>query len=99
LKAADTNYRAKLTSVAMADFTCAIVVPLASPIPPVATLEHDTRYTLRPLISSELRALYDFRMVFVERGVNRSIGEYTAPWCGAFIPMRQPMCKPASIRH
>jgi len=34
----------------MADFTFAIVVPLASPIQPVATSKHDTEYTLRQLL-------------------------------------------------
>ena len=40
----------------MADITFAIVVPLASPIEPVATSKHETEYTLRPLVSSELGA-------------------------------------------
>jgi len=31
----------------MAGFTFAIVVPLASPIQPVATSKHDTKYTCR----------------------------------------------------
>jgi len=38
----------------MADFTFAIVVPLASPIQPVATSKDDTELASRPLISSEL---------------------------------------------
>jgi len=41
----------------MADITFAIVVPLASPIQPVATSKHDTEYALRPLVSSELGPL------------------------------------------
>jgi hypothetical protein len=38
LKASDTDQGAELTPGAMADFTFTIVVPLASPIQPVATL-------------------------------------------------------------
>ncbi len=47
----------------MADFTFAIVVPLASPIQTVATSkhDHDTEYTSRPLISQELRAFRTLR--------------------------------------
>jgi hypothetical protein len=41
------DQRAELTPVAMANFTFAIVVSLASPIQPVATSKHDTEYTLR----------------------------------------------------
>src|SRR5260221_13157996 len=40
----------------MADFTFAIVVPLASPNQPVATSKDDTELASRPLISSELGA-------------------------------------------
>jgi len=40
----------------MANFIFAIVVPLASPIQPVATSKQHTEYTSRPLISSELGA-------------------------------------------
>src|SRR5882757_3028378 len=59
----------------MAAFTFAIVVPLASPIKPVATSKHDIGHTLRPLASSEPGAFrIRWMMVLVEPVVNRSIG-------------------------
>jgi hypothetical protein len=57
LKATERNQRAELTSVAMADFTSAIVEPLVSPIRTVATQKLDAEYTSPPLISQELGAL------------------------------------------
>ena len=57
----------------MADFTFAIVVPLASPIQPVATSTLDTEDTSRTAISSELGALSVFNMMPVEPGVNRGV--------------------------
>src|SRR5258708_2273697 len=70
----------------MADFTFAIVVPLASPIQPVATSKHDTEYTLRPLISLELEAFWQFTMVRVAPSVNRSVEDYATPSSGACHP-------------
>ena len=65
----------------MADFTFAIVVPLASPIQPVATLKDGTELTSRPLISSELGAFRNFKMVPAAPGVNSSyrIGSMPRP--------------------
>src|SRR5260221_7050580 len=85
LKATDTNQRAELTPVAMADFTFAIVVSLASPIQPVATSKHDTEYTLRQLLIGT-RRVQNFMMVRVELGVNRSMEEFATPSSGASYP-------------
>ena len=59
----------------MADFI-AIVVPLASPIQPVATSKHDTEYT----------GVQNLMMVRVDLGVNRSIEEYATPSSGVCYP-------------
>src|SRR5258708_40115893 len=80
----------------MADFTSAIVVPLASPIQPAATSKHDTEYTLRPLVSSELGASRISMMVRVEPDVNRSIEAYATPSSGVCDPNA---ARPASIRR
>ena len=67
----------------MADFTFAILVPLASPIQPVATLNmtRKTRHRvhLTPLTSSEPAAFGIFKMILVELGVNSSMEEYATP--------------------
>jgi hypothetical protein len=64
----------------MAAFTFAIVVPLASPIKPVATSKHDIEYTLRPLDLSEPGAFrISWMMVLVEPVVNRSIEACAQP--------------------
>src|SRR6266487_1824772 len=60
LKAADTNQRAELTPVVMADFTFAIAVSLASPIQPATSKTCHTAHVTQ-LISSELGAFGIFR--------------------------------------
>src|SRR5438477_10007968 len=67
----------------MADFASAIVVPLASPIPPAATLN---MYVATAILFGA-RA-FNFRMIPVEAGVNRSIEKYVTPWSGACRPRR-----------
>jgi hypothetical protein len=65
LKASDTDQGAELTLGAMADFTFTIVVPLASPIQPVATLNmtRKTGHRLHPTppTSSEPAAFANLR--------------------------------------
>jgi hypothetical protein len=66
----------------MADFTFAIVVPLASPIQPVATSTHDRGHvTTAHLIGAG--GVQDFKMIPVEPGVNSSMENYVAPRSGA----------------
>src|SRR5438445_3719870 len=74
-KAVDTNQRAELTSITMADFTFAIVVPLASPIQPVAT-SNMTQSARHDRYSHRSWGAYNFRMIPAEPRVNSSIEEY-----------------------
>src|SRR5258708_16010881 len=62
----------------MADFTFAIVVPLASPIQPVATSTHDRGHvTTAHLIGAG--GVQDFKMIPIEPDVNSSMENYVTP--------------------
>jgi hypothetical protein len=63
----------------MADFTFAIVVPLASPNQPVATLNM-TQSALDAANLIGARGVYNFKMILVELGVNSSMEEYATPF-------------------
>ncbi len=80
----------------MADFTFAIVVPLASPIQPVAMSKDDTELASRPLISSELgrlKFLDGTKMVPAAPGVNSSSSTVSRP------DLARAMRNPTSIRR
>ena len=63
----------------MADFTFAIVVPLASPIQPVATLNMTHSAPDAANLIGARGALGIFKMILVELGVNSSMEGYATP--------------------
>ena len=82
----------------MADLTFAILVPLASPIQPVATPTHGTKVHVTTAHLIGAGVVQDFKMIPAAPGVNSSMRNVNSERCDA-LSLARAMPNAAEIRH